>query len=445
MAKAYDVIVIGTGVAGTTVAYEFRSAGSKVAVVDYRAYGGTCPLRGCDPKKVLVGAAEVADRSQDLKGKGISRESEIDWPELMKFKRTFTDPIPQSMEKGFANAGIDTLHGQASFTGKNTMRVGDQALEGKHIVIATGAQPMKLDIPGEEYLTTSEQFLEMPNMPESIVFVGGGYISFEFAHIAARAGADVTILHRSASPIKKFDPDLVAMLIKASEELGIKVRLNVPVHLIEKKEGKFVVHTGEDEAYESDIAVHGAGRVPELAGLDLEKGGVEVDRKGIVVNEYLQSISNPLVYVAGDANARGVALTPVATMEGRTVAKNILEGNNTKVDYAAIPSVVFTLPPMASVGMQEEDAEKLGLKYEKNYKDSSSWYTSRRIGLKHSGVKVLIDRENNRVLGAHLLGHNAEEIINIFALAIKANLSIDVLRQMVWTYPTSSSDISYMI
>jgi glutathione reductase (NADPH) len=235
------------------------------------------------------------------------------------------------------------------------------------------------------------------------------------------------------------------MLIKASEELGIKVRLNVPVHLIEKKEGGFVVHTGEDQAYESDIAVHGAGRVPELAGLDLEKGGVEVDRKGIVVNEYLQSISNPSVYVAGDANARGVALTPVATMEGRTVAKNILEGNNTKVDYTAVPSVVFTLPPMASVGMQEEDAEKQGLKYEKNYKDSSSWYTSRRIGLKHSGVKVLIDKENNRVLGAHLLGHNAEEIINIFALAIKANISIEVLRQMVWAYPTTCYDINYMI
>lgn len=445
MGKEYDLIVIGTGVAGTTVAYECNSAGLKVAVVDYRAYGGTCPLRGCDPKKVLVGAAEVADRSQSMKGKGISREAEINWPELMKFKREFTDPVPQSMEKGFSEAGIDTFHGRASFTGKNTMKVGEQTLEGKHIVIATGAQPMKLDIPGEEYLTTSEQFLEMSDMPESMVFIGGGYISFEFAHIAVRAGADVTILHRSASPIKKFDPDLVAMLIKASEELGIKVRLNVPVRSIEKKEGKFFVHTGENEAYESDLVVHGAGRVPELAGLDLEKGGVEVDRKGIVVNEYLQSISNPLVYVAGDVNGRGVPLTPVATMEGRTVVKNLLEGNNTKVDYTAVPSVVFTVPPMASVGMQEEDAEKQGLKYEKNYKDSSAWYTSRRIGLKHSGFKVLIDKENNRVLGAHLLGHNAEETINIFALAIKANLSIEVLKQMVWAYPTSSSDINYMI
>ncbi len=445
MAKEYDVIVIGTGAAGTTVAYECNAAGSKVAVVDYRAYGGTCPLRGCDPKKVLVGAAEVVDRSQDLKGQGISKESEINWPELMKFKRTFTDPVPQSMEKGFSNAGIDTLHGHASFTGKNTIRVEDQALEGKHIVIATGAQPMKLDIPGEEYLMASEQFLEMSNMPESIVFVGGGYISFEFAHIAVRAGADVTILHRSASPIKKFDPDLVAMLIKTSEKLGIRVRLNVPVHSIEKKEGKFVVHTGENEAYESEIVVHGAGRVPELEGLDLEKGGVEVDRKGIIVNDYLQSISNPSVYVAGDANARGVALTPVATMEARTVIKNILEGNITKVDYTAIPSVVFTLPPLASVGMQEEEAEKQELNYEKHYKDTSSWYTSRRIGLKHSAFKVLIDKDKKRILGAHLLGHNAEEAINIFALAMKADLSIEVLKQMVWAYPTSSFDINYMI
>jgi glutathione reductase (NADPH) len=219
----------------------------------------------------------------------------------------------------------------------------------------------------------------------------------------------------------------------------------VPVHSIEKKEGKFVVHTGENEAYESEIVVHGAGRMPELEGLDLEKGGVEVDRKGIIVNDYLQSISNPSVYVAGDANARGVALTPVATMEARTVIKNILEGNITKVDYTAIPSVVFTLPPLASVGMQEEEAEKQELNYEKHYKDTSSWYTSRRIGLKHSAFKVLIDKDKKRILGAHLLGHNAEEAINIFALAMKADLSIEVLKQMVWAYPTSSFDINYMI
>ncbi len=447
MMKEYNLAAIGTGAAGLTVAYECNSAGWKVAIADYRPFGGTCALRGCDPKKVLVGAAEVVDRSQAASGRGISREIRVSWPELMEFKRTFTDPVPQSMAEGFSKAGIGAFHGRASFIGKNTIRVGEQTLECEHIVIATGAQPRKLGLPGEEYLITSEQFLELNSLPESVTFIGGGYISFEFAHVAARAGAKVRILEVDSAVLRQFDPDLVKMLTKASEEAGIEIRVNVPIHSIVKRGEKFVVRTGEEgeQELESDIVVHGAGRVPELAGLDLEKGEIEVDKRGIVVNEYLQSVSNASVYVVGDANRGGVPLTPVASRDGTIVAKNLLEGNKVKPDYTAIPGVVFTLPPLASVGIQEEDAIKRSLNYEKHYQDTASWHTSRRINLRHSGFKLLIERDSKRILGAHLLGHNAEEVINIFALAMKANLSTDDLRQVVWAYPTTASDITYML
>ncbi len=444
MTKEYDLIVIGTGAAGSTVAYECNSAGLKVAIVDSRPFGGTCALRGCDPKKVLVGAAEIIDRSLSMRENGISNEIDINWPELMKFKRTFTDPVPESRGRGFSGAGIDAFNGIAKFTGKNTLKIGDETITGNHILIATGAKPRKLNIPGEEYVSLSEQFLEMDNLPESMTFIGGGYISFEFAHVAARAGSKVRILHRSDRPLKKFDPDLVDAIIKASQEMGIEVQLNMPVNSIEKKSGKLVVHAGDKE-FESDMVVHGAGRVPAIDDLDLEKAEIEVDKRGIVVNEYLQSVSNPAVYVAGDANGRGVPLTPVASMEGRIVAKNILEGNTTTPDYTAIPSVVFTTPPLASVGMQEEEAKKQGINYRKNYQDTSSWYTSRRIGLKNSGFKVLVDEDTNRIIGVHLLGHNAEEVINIFALAMRANISLEDIKNIIWGYPTSSSDINYMI
>ncbi|MBI4174231.1 MAG: NAD(P)/FAD-dependent oxidoreductase, partial [Candidatus Aenigmarchaeota archaeon] len=232
--KNYDLIAIGTGSAGSAAAYRCRKAGWKVAVVDNRPFGGTCALRGCDPKKVLVGASEIIDRAETMEKNGIKNGIKIEWPEMMKFKRTFTSPVPEKREKGFASAGIDAFHGHAAFAGRNTLRVGGEVLEAKHFLIATGAKPMKLGIAGEEHITISDQFLELDNLPENITFIGGGYISFELAHVAARAGAKVRIVHRS-SPLKKFDPDLVSTLVKASEDAGIEIRLGLQVNSIERK------------------------------------------------------------------------------------------------------------------------------------------------------------------------------------------------------------------
>jgi glutathione reductase (NADPH) len=482
--SVYDLVVIGTGVAASTVAWECHSAGWKIAIIDSRPFGGTCNLRGCDPKKVLVGAAEVIDWNHRMGDKGINntKDIRIKWPELMRFKRSFTEPVPKARENQFSNAGIDAFHGHASFTDTTTIKVTekggtDHVLNGRYILVATGAKPAKLNIPGEEHVTISDQFLELDYLPEKIVFIGGGYISFEFAHIAARAGAKkITILHRSNKPLGQFDPDLVSQLIQSTRELGVDVQLQTEVKgIVRSSDNGFTVNafyirengnrTKEEHIIETDMVVHGAGRVPDIETLDLEAAGIEYDKKkGIKVNEYLQSVSNPAVYAAGDVvvGSGGPQLTPVATYDGKIVASNLLKGNYLKPNYKGVPSVVFTIPPLASVGLQESVAKEQGIHFKTNFqKNTSGWYTSRRIGESYSGFKVLVQqRQRNatttngnddynsndgRILGAHVLGTHAEEIINIFALAIRLGLDAADIKDAILSYPTKSSDISYML
>src|SRR6478672_5559745 len=183
MNKTFDLLVLGTGAAATSVAYPCRQAGWTVAIVDSRPFGGTCALRGCDPKKVLVRASDALDWVRRMSGKGVDAPgARIDWPALMRFKRTFTEPVPADREKSFAELGLAAYHGRARFTGPNAVQIGDETLEARHIAIATGAAPARLRIPGEELLVTSEGFMELDQLPPRIVFVGGGYIAFEFAH-----------------------------------------------------------------------------------------------------------------------------------------------------------------------------------------------------------------------------------------------------------------------
>jgi glutathione reductase (NADPH) len=445
-----DVIVIGTGSAAQNVAYTCRASGWSVAVVDSRPFGGTCQLRGCDPKKVLVGVAELVDWSRRLQDKGISAPGlSIKWPDMMRFKRTFTDPVPEQTEHSFAEAGITLRHGRARFVDRTAVQVGEDTLVGHHVVIATGARHASLGIPGEEYLTTSTQFLELDNLPPRVVFVGGGYIAFEFAHIAARAGASVQILHRGARPLNKFDPDLVSQLVQATRDLGVEIHLNTAVTALERRGNHVLVHaqTGvQEHTIEADLVVHAAGRVPEIDDLDLDVAGITRQQDGISVNAYLQSVTNPAVYAAGDSVASGgFPLTPVAGMQGDIVARNLLEGNQHTPNYTGIPSVVFTTPPLARVGLDEEAAHAQGLRFSTHHQDTSGWYSSRRVALQHTGFKVLVEEGTDHLLGAHLLGLHAEEVINLFALAIRAGLRATDLKQMVYAYPTSSSDVSYMV
>ncbi len=447
MGQRFDVVAIGTGDAASAVAWRLRRAGRRVAVVDSRPYGGTCALRGCDPKKVLVGAEEALDRVRRLNGKGLEADAaRIDWPALMRFKRTFTRPVPEARERAFVEGGIAALHGRARFVGPRKLRVAEEDIEADYFVIATGAQPAALHFPGSEHLITSEQFLELDALPRRIAFVGGGYISFEFAHVAARAGAEATILHDGPRPLVGFDPDLVEVLVGASRERGINIKLGAGVERVDRSHDGFTVHAPTGVQVKADLVVHGAGRVPEIADLGLEEANVEHSPHGVAVNEFLQSVSNPAAYAAGDAAATaGLPLTPVAAYEGSIVAANILDGNRQKPDYAGTPTVVFTIPPLASVGLGVTGARDLKLKFRVNHQLTESWYSSRRTAETHAGFKVLIEEGTGKILGAHLLGAQAEELVNIFALAIRAGLCASDLERAIFAYPSHSSDLSYML
>ena len=364
---AFDLIVIGTGTAASTTAHECSSAGWKVAIIDSLSFGGTCALRGCDPKKILVEAAKVIDSAQRHQNNGVlgSDKVHIKWSDLIRFKRTFTEPFPKHREEGYKKAGIVPFHGHARFIGLNAVRVEGEdkgnnnkntVLNGKKILVATGAKPMQLNIPGSENITTSDQFLEFgeDHLPDRIVFVGGGYISFEFAHIAARTGAKVTILHRGKKPLEHFDPDLVNLLVQRSRDIGIDIHLQSAVEKIDKSSdgGSYAMYYSNSSIVsdnnhnqnrtttriECDMVVHGAGRIPNVEGLDLAAAGIEHTMQGIKVNEYLQSISNPSIYAAGDVAASGgLPLTPVATYEGNLVATNLIKGNILKSNYNGLP------------------------------------------------------------------------------------------------------------
>ena len=448
MDKQYDLVIVGTGVT-SAVASRCREAGWSVAVVDRQPFGGTCALRGCVPKKILVGAAEAVNGARDLQGKGVRAGAPaIDWPELMAFKRSLIAGTTRRTEQTWASMGIEQFHGTARFVGPATLAVNDHRLTGRRVLIAAGAMPVPLTFPGAERVITSDAFLSLDRMPRRVVFVGGGYISFEFAHVAARAGAEVTVLHRGARPLEAFDPDLVDVLVRRSRALGIRVELEVDVRGVESGAEGLIVHgtqRGSARTFETDLAVHGAGRVPELDALDLDAAGVKREKRGVTVNQFLQSVSNPAVYAGGDAAASGPPLTPKADHDAAVLTANLLEGNRRATNYDGIASCVFTVPPLASVGLTEDAARAAGRKFRTNAQDTSGWFHTRRVGETASGFKVLIEEASDHVLGAHLLGSHADEVINLFAAAVRLRIPARELKDVIFAYPTNGSDVRFML
>ena len=444
---AYDLAVIGSGTAAQVTSFRARAAGWSVAVIDHLPFGGTCALRGCDPKKMLISGAEAIDTARRMRGRGAAGELRISWPELIAFKRTFTDPVPANQERRYAEHGIDTFHGKARFTGRDTIAIGGQTVQARHVVIATGAHPVPLRFPGAGHVVTSDRFLELEQLPARIVMVGGGYIAAEFSHIAARAGAKVTVLQRAERILTRFEPELVGWLMEKFAEIGVEVRTGTVVEAIEEVDHGFRVHGrkgGEETAIEADLVVHAAGRVSDL-DLNLSAAGIAVESGRLVLNEFLQSASNPAVYAAGDAAAKGPPLTPVSSHDGKVVAANLLEGNRHRPDYRGVPSVAFSLPPIAAVGMSEAAVRAERLAFRVNCQKVPDWYTARRVGETVYGYKTLIEEGSGRILGAHLVGPHVDEVINLFALAIRRNLTAEDLRQTIFAYPTGASDIGSML
>lgn len=248
--------------------------------------------------------------------------------------------------------------------------------------------------------------------------------------------------------LPRFDPDLVGWLMEGFAALGIDVRTGTTVTRVERTEDGFLVHAiadGQEQAMAADLVVHAAGRVPDLDALDLAAAGARLDHGRLALNEFLQSVSNPRVYAAGDAASSGPPLTPVSSHDTRVVAGNLLDGNRHRPDYRGVPSVVFTLPPIASVGLSEREAREKGLKFRMQCQSVPGWFTARRLAEPVYGFKVLVEEDSGRILGAHLVGPSADEVINLFALAIRHGLTAAALKATMFAYPTAASDVGYML
>ncbi|MFP5222293.1 MAG: dihydrolipoyl dehydrogenase family protein [Acidobacteriota bacterium] len=446
MSTRYDAIVIGSGAAGGTVASLLKTGGRTVAMIEGGDFGGTCALRGCEPKKVLAETAHAVARVRDMQAQnGVRGDVSIHWPTLAAFKQRSVDSVPPRAEASYESKGIDLYYGRARFTGRDSVLVDDETLEAPHIVIATGSRPRTLDFPGADLVSTSDDFLNLKELPARIAFIGGGFISMEFAHIAAIAGAKATIAVRGERCLKRFELDLVHQLCTATSQLGVDVLYNAPPHSIERTAGGLLLRLGPDgkQSVLADVVIHGAGRTPDLDGLDLAAAEISTQGGNLVLDEYLRT-TNPGVYAAGDA-AGHFQLTPTAVMEGRIVAANILRGDSLKPDYSIIPSATFTHPTLAGVGLTEEEAKAKGIAFEVKTATSLDWSELTRLGEKHGGYKALMEPSGGRLLGLHYLGEDAEEVINVAALCMRQGLTVAQIMDMVWAYPSFGYTLRYML
>lgn len=449
MKSNYDVVILGSGNAGLAAAGVAHQAGKSVAVVEAWDVGGTCAIRGCVPKKVLVAAA------QNLHQINLASEHHIDvgpatldWANLIARERTFVDGVTDEFAASLENRGIDLLRGRAKFVAANRLDIDGQVVEAGKVLIATGSTPRALPIPGAEHLITSDDILEDPRLPDSLVFIGGGVIAIEFAHVFARAGTKVTILEATPRLLPRLDADAVAQLHDATEALGVEIFTGVSVKAVERSGDALTVHFVDGDTEKSvtaDRVANGAGRVPNVDGLDLDAGGIKHDGPRIDVDDTLRSVSNPDVYVAGDALWSAPQLSPVATYAGRIAGENMVHGAKRVPNYGHVPSAVYAVPALAGVGLTEEQANEKGLNVAVKVNDMKGWRSAKTYAEAHAWSKVLVDEDNGQILGAHIFGHGAEEIIHLFAFAMEHGVTADALKTTVYSYPTFASDIKFLV
>ena len=447
--EKYDVLILGGGNAGMGVTVATRAAGLSVAMIEPRDLGGTCPNRGCTPKKVLVAAAHALDEIGRADRHAIIVDKpRLDWPALIEREKAIIRDIPSRLSGLMAKRGVDVISGEAMFIRSNAIRVNNRELEAKNIVIATGSKPRPLPIPGAEHLTISDDVLNDPELPRAVVFVGGGVIAFELGHVYARAGVDVTILEALPQLLAGFDEDAVERLRGESVRLGIDIHTKAWVRRIDEANGRLRVSFAKDgveRLVEADRVVNCAGRVSNVEGLDLG-AGVIVHREGrIEIDDYLRSRSNPDIYVCGDAVWNSPQLSPVATYEGGIVGRNIVDGPKHRPNYAHIPASLYTIPALASVGLTEAKAREQGLRVKAHVNDMQDWLSARTYAETVAWSKIIVEQSTDRVVGAHIVGHAGEELIHIFALAMKHGITAPQLAEMVYGFPTFSADIRNMM
>lgn len=448
MKKDFDVFVIGSGIAGQTVAKDCARQSLKVAITDRRAYGGTCSNRGCDPKKVLIGIAENFDASHRLLGKGVRILSRPSWKQAQKFLKKFTKGIPKTTENDLDRLGITMFHQSPKFIDEHTVEVEGKRFTAEKFVIASGREPSPLKIIGNDLLLTSDDFLKLKKLPKNVVFIGAGYIGMEFAQIAHAFGAKVTLIETGERPLANFDEQMVAVLRAKFKKLGIKLIFEAKAEQLErlKKNIKLTyIKKGKRKFIKTRAVFNTAGRRPSIGRMNLEAVNVKVSEKGVVVTSKLQSISNSRIYACGDVSDHSLPLTPLSGLEGQVVAENILKNDSKDIEIPIVPSVVFTMPNIASVGLSEDKAKRRYKSIEISQGVVPQWYNAKRLNESAYAYKILVNKRTQKIVGAHLIGPDAAETINLIAMAINSEMKTSDIIKTIFTYPSFGNDMKSML
>lgn len=440
----YDLFVIGAGSGGVRAARIASGLGAKVAVAESRYLGGTCVNVGCVPKKLFSYAAHYREAFQDAVGFGWdSQVSELDWPRLRDNKSEEIQRLNGIYERLLVSAGVEVLSGHARFVNAHTVEINGEKITAKNILIAVGGWPYVPDIPGAEHAITSNDIFSLETLPKHAVVVGGGYIATEFAGILHGLGVEVEQVYRRELFLRGFDTEIRGELAADMRERGVKLRFSENVEEIRAENGRLQLSLVSGESITTDQVLYATGRKPLLDNLGLENTGVKLTDKGYIdVDQHYQT-AEPGVYALGDVTG-GMELTPVALAEGMKLARHLFNGDDSLVDYRDIPTAIFSQPNLATVGYSEEQArEKFA---------NITVYTSRFSHLKHtlSGnpsktfLKLIVDAASDCVVGAHMMGDEAGEIIQGIAVAIKAGATKAHFDATIGIHPTVAEEFVTM-
>jgi len=441
----YDLFVIGAGSAGVRAARMAGAAGAKVAVAEDRYLGGTCVNVGCIPKKLFVYAAHFAEDFADAAGYGWTVAPEgFDWPTLIANKDTEIARLNGIYDRLLGNAGVTLIEGRATVTGPQEVRVGDHLFAVERILVATGGWPYVPDIPGRELAITSNEAFHLEELPRRVIVVGGGYIAVEFAGIFNGLGVDTVQLYRGPHFLRGFDEDVRQCLAVEMRKKGIDLRFNANIARIVRDGDDLCAELEDGNEIAADLILYATGRVPNTADLGLEAVGVELAGNGAVkVDDRFQS-TVPSIYALGDVIDR-LALTPVAIAEAMVLVDNLYKGGDRRMDYANVPTAVFSQPPIGTVGLTEAEARRACA-------DGVDVYVSEFRPLKHTLtggeektlMKLIVDRLSDRVVGLHMVGADAGEIAQGFAVALKAGATKADFDATIGIHPTAAEEFVTM-
>ena len=442
----YDLITIGAGSGGVRASRLSGGYGARVACVEEDRVGGTCVLRGCIPKKLLIYGAHYSEYFEDAASYGWTVPApSFDWRTLIDNKNTELDRLNGIYLRIFRDNNVDLHEGRGVLTDPHTVEVNGKSITGENILVAAGGWPSMPELPGIEHAISSNEALELPELPKRMVIVGGGYIAVEFAGIFAGLGVEVTEVIRADMLLRGFDEDVRFHLGEEMTKKGINIRSETVAKSIEKTNGGYSlrVEGGEGETIVSDLVMYATGRAANTKGLGLEEAGVELNKNGSIKVDEWRRTSVPHIYAVGDVTDR-IQLTPVAIQEGHALAETLFNDNPRTVDYGDVPTAVFSQPPIGTVGLTEEQARA-------EYGDVDV-YTSSFKPLVHtlSGrdertfMKLIVDRASDRVIGCHMVGMDGPEIIQGIGIAIKAGATKADFDGTTGIHPSAAEELVTM-